>query len=390
MSFNTRYENIVNKLTTSDIVNLVGSFGLPETSIRYINGCLIMPTVCHNNVIAGASHKLYYYENSKKFHCYTCCGQMSVFDFIVNAHKARDMKYSVQQAALLLEQIISVRMKQGFAIISEPTELPTEIGPDDNWRATLTEYNEAVLDCFSQNKRYLSIWEKEGISYSSMEKYNIRYDMVRNRMVIPIYDDRKKLVGIKVRNFNQWEIENGRKYMPLIHNNEVYTYEKGKVCYGLSENKSSIRKAKSVIILEAEKGVLLFDSMFTSNRSIGVGGSFVSIYQAQLLKELGVETVVIAFDNDYSKFPDEKGEYDKMFGLKKAIKEANKLDQLGFKVEIVYDWEQELLEDTDSPVDRGRQVYSKLYRDRKTFEELKDTYLKKEEELYDTISPEMF
>ncbi len=373
----SKYEKILNRLTTSDIIQLVSQFGIPETSIRYYNNQLIMPTGCHNEIIGQAKHKLYYYESTKKFYCYTCCGSMNPFDFIVQAYRTRGVKYSLSNAAIMLEKIIQERLKDGFAIVEHKQPVIQEI--EDDWHKTLTEYNIAVMDCFSRNKKYLKIWEKEGISFDTMDKFGIKFDMIRNRMVIPIYDDKGVFVGAKVRNFNQEDIENGRKYMPLIHNNEIYSYDRGKVLYGLNFNKRAIKAAKRAIIFEAEKSCLLYDSLYVGNKAVSIGGSNVSVYQVELLKKMGVETVVLALDNDYSLLPKEDGKYDKYFGLYKMLKEANKLSAKGFAVEIVYDWEQEFLENKDAPIDKGREVWNKLYRNRKNFTELTEMFSKKGE-----------
>lgn len=373
----SKYEKILNRLTTSDIIQLVSQFGIPETSIRYYNNQLIMPTGCHNEIIGQAKHKLYYYESTKKFYCYTCCGSMNPFDFIVQAYRTRGVKYSLSNAAIMLEKIIQERLKDGFAIVEHKQPVIQEI--EDDWHKTLTEYNIAVMDCFSRNKKYLKIWEKEGISFDTMDKFGIKFDMIRNRMVIPIYDDKGVFVGAKVRNFNQEDIENGRKYMPLIHNNEIYSYDRGKVLYGLNFNKRAIKAAKRAIIFEAEKSCLLYDSLYVGNKAVSIGGSNVSVYQVELLKKMGVETVVLALDNDYSLLPKEDGKYDKYFGLYKMLKEANKLSAKGFAVEIVYDWEQEFLENKDAPIDKGREVWNKLYRNRKNFTELSEMFSKKGE-----------
>jgi hypothetical protein len=364
-------------ITTSDIVQLVSKFGIPETSIRYYNNQLIMPTGCHNEIIGTAKHKLYYYEDSKKFHCYTCCGSMNPFEFVVQAYRTRGIKYSLSNAAIIIERIIQERLRDGFAIVTPPSNVKKEI--EEDWHKSLTEYNPSIMNCFSRNKKYLKVWEKEGISFDAMDKFGIKFDMIRNRMVIPIYDDKGVFVGAKVRNFNQEDIENGRKYMPLIHNNEIYTYDKGKILYGLNFNKKNIKNAKRAIIFESEKSTILYESLYVGNKAVSIGGSNVSIYQAELLKQYKVETVVLALDNDYSLLPNENGEYDKYFGLYKMLKEANKLDAKGFNVEIVYDWEQSFLENKDAPIDKGREIWNKLYRNRKNFNELKEKYLKKGE-----------
>ena len=373
----TKYNKILDMITTSDIVQLVSKFGIPETSIRYYNNQLIMPTGCHNEIIGTAKHKLYYYEDSKKFHCYTCCGSMNPFEFVVQAYRTRGIKYSLSNAAIIIERIIQERLRDGFAVVTPPSNVKKEI--EEDWHKSLTEYNPSVMNCFSRNKKYLKVWEKEGISFDAMDKFGIKFDMIRNRMVIPIYDDKGVFVGAKVRNFNQEEIENGRKYMPLIHNNEIYTYDKGKILYGLNFNKKNIKNAKRAIIFESEKSTILYESLYVGNKAVSIGGSNVSIYQTELLKQYKVETVVLALDNDYSLLPNENGEYDKYFGLYKMLKEANKLDAKGFNVEIVYDWEQSFLENKDAPIDKGREIWNKLYRNRKNFNELKEKYLKKGE-----------
>lgn len=373
----TKYNKILDMITTSDIVQLVSKFGIPETSIRYYNNQLIMPTGCHNEIIRTAKHKLYYYEDSKKFHCYTCCGSMNPFEFVVQAYRTRGIKYSLSNAAIIIERIIQERLRDGFAIVTPPSNVKKEI--EEDWHKSLTEYNPSIMNCFSRNKKYLKVWEKEGISFDAMDKFGIKFDMIRNRMVIPIYDDKGVFVGAKVRNFNQEDIENGRKYMPLIHNNEIYTYDKGKILYGLNFNKKNIKNAKRAIIFESEKSTILYESLYVGNKAVSIGGSNVSIYQTELLKQYKVETVVLALDNDYSLLPNENGEYDKYFGLYKMLKEANKLDAKGFNVEIVYDWEQSFLENKDAPIDKGREIWNKLYRNRKNFNELKEKYLKKGE-----------
>lgn len=373
----TKYNKILDMITTSDIVQLVSKFGIPETSIRYYNNQLIMPTGCHNEIIGTAKHKLYYYEDSKKFHCYTCCGSMNPFEFVVQAYRTRGIKYSLSNAAIIIERIIQERLRDGFAVVTPPSNVKKEI--EEDWHKSLTEYNPSIMNCFSRNKKYLKVWEKEGISFDAMDKFGIKFDMIRNRMVIPIYDDKGVFVGAKVRNFNQEDIENGRKYMPLIHNNEIYTYDKGKILYGLNFNKKNIKNAKRAIIFESEKSTILYESLYVGNKAVSIGGSNVSIYQAELLKQYKVETVVLALDNDYSLLPNENGEYDKYFGLYKMLKEANKLDAKGFNVEIVYDWEQSFLENKDAPIDKGREIWNKLYRNRKNFNELKEKYLKKGE-----------
>ena len=59
--------------------------------------------------------------------------------------------------------------------------------------------------------------------------------------------------------------------------------------------------------------------------------------------------------------------------------DINKLYMKGFDVELVYDWEQEFLDNKDAPIDKGREIWNKLYRNRKKFTELSDKFSKKGE-----------
>ena len=163
--------------------------------------------------------------------------------------------------------------------------------------------------------------------------------------------------------------------MPLWHNDELYNCPKMMVVYGYYQNRRTIKKLKEVIVFEAEKSVLKYGSCFTQNKSVAVGGSAFSQYHGIILKDAGVTKIVLAFDNDYS----EDG--DQYYGLKKMIKEGLKVQEMGFDVEIIYDWGQEYLGNKDAPIDLGRAVYSKLYRERKSLQEVLELYKEEADEV---------
>ena len=379
MSRGSSGDLLLAKLTTSDIVRLLEYLGVSEHQLKYGNDCLIIPTICHNELLSNPSHKLYYYETSKRFYCYTHCKAMSVYDFIINAYSARGAKITYSKSYAILDSIVSERMKHGFAIIQNPV-VPRKKEISKNWPDELTLYNPHILECFTQQPKYLSPWLEEGIDYSVLIEFGVRFDMVRNRIVFPVYDHLGRLVGIKVRNFNQQDIEEHRKYMPLWHNKELYNYPKMMVAYGFFQNQRVIKKAKEVIVYEAEKSVLKHGSFFTQNKSVAIGGSSFSNYHAIILKEAGVNKIVLALDNDW----DENGE--KYYGLLKSIKEGRKIKEMGFEVDIIYDWAGDCLGNKDAPIDQGRQIYSKLYRERVPIDFFKDIQIENEEEFYNEVS----
>lgn len=353
---------LISKLNTSDVLRLMEHLGVPETMVRYGNDCLIFPTICHNELVNNPSYKLYYYERTKRFYCYTNCKGLSIYDMIMNVYKARGLKMNYSQAYVLLDSIVDDRVKHGFAIIEAPV-IKKGKNINNNWEQELTVYNPHVLECFTQQPKYLAPWLEEGIDYDILKEYGVKFDMVRNRIVFPIIDHRGKLVGIKVRNFNQVDIEEHRKYMPLWHNKELYNYPKMMVLYGFYQNQKIIKRSKEAIIFESEKSVLKYGSNFTLNKSVAIGGSSFSEYHSIILKRAGVEKIILALDNDW----DEDG--NRFYGLEKMIKEGYKIKNMGFKVDLIYDWDGDLLGNKDAPIDKGRQVYSRLYRERKSIDE---------------------
>ena len=49
---------LIAKMNTSDILRLLERLGIPETSVKYVNGGFILPTICHNDLIKKSSYKL--------------------------------------------------------------------------------------------------------------------------------------------------------------------------------------------------------------------------------------------------------------------------------------------------------------------------------------------
>lgn len=366
--------NLVSKINTSDILRLMEKLGVSESQVRYGNDCLIFPTICHNDLTNNPSQKLYYYESSKRFYCYTSCKSMSIFDLIINTYKTRGFKMEFIRAYNLLDEIVSNRLKTGFAVIQTPKPFNTTKIEED-WEEQLPVYNHHVLECFTQQPRFLDPWMSEGIGYDTLVEFGVRFDMVRNRIVFPVIDHKGRLVGIRVRNFSQADIDAGRKYMPLWHNEELYNCPKMMVVYGYYQNRQILKRTKEAVVFEAEKSVLKYGSCFTMNKAVAVGGSAFSQYHGKILQDAGVERIVLAFDNDYNE------EGDRFYGLRKMIREAKKVKEMGFEVELIYDWDGEYLGDKDAPIDLGRPIYSKLYRDRKALDEVLAEYEEEQSEV---------
>ena len=85
--------------------------------------------------------------------------------------------------------------------------------------------------------------------------------------------------------------KNDIKYYPLL------PYPKSKVLFGYDINISDIKSKKYVILVESEKSVLKAYQLGIRN-VLAIGGSSISKYHIELLKQNGITNVIILFDQD--------------------------------------------------------------------------------------------
>lgn len=48
---------------------------------------------------------------------------MNPFEFVVQAYRTRGIKYSLSNAAIIIERIIQERLRDGFAIVTPPSNV---------------------------------------------------------------------------------------------------------------------------------------------------------------------------------------------------------------------------------------------------------------------------
>ena len=151
----------------------------------------------------------------------------------------------------------------------------------------LTEYNKSVLDLYPLTISELFL--KDGITPSTQKDFGIRFSDEYNRILIPIFQD-DKLVGLFGRwNEKKFDEEVIPKYLPIL------PYQKGKVLFPYDMNKEYIRKSKSVFLVESEKTPMLTYKWDIRN-ILAIGGNCVKEKQVEMLKNLGVEKIILALD----------------------------------------------------------------------------------------------
>jgi len=304
------------------------------------------------------SMKLYWYQNNKIFKCYTECNEaMSIFTLY---QKFMRVNYGQEVDFYEAEEYVKKCLKHITLASSEYHPLLHADSATYQFDAripVLEEYPPCVLDCFTNY--YHPTWLKDGIKKEVMDKFNIKFSLGQNKIIIPHYDIHGRLVGIRGRTLDPEEIQFG-KYKPIQLGNVLYAHQLGFNLYGIYEHKDGIRARGSAIIAEAEKSVLLDDGYYgdLSNTVACCGLSFNKYHINLLAKQLGANEIVIAFDKEYEDWRTEKA---KIYRAR-IEKECKKYSNL-VKFSVIWDYDN-LLDEKDSPFDKGKEVFEELYRNR--------------------------
>lgn len=342
---------IKQQLSEGDIILLLQTLG----SSRFINNYdhMIFQTVCHG----GDSMKLYYYKNSRSFCCYTnCTGGFDIFE-LVSKVKQIDLSESIKYIKSFFNIGNDLYIPKGFGTSSITSDFE-----DEDIEMPIIK-NSNILNNFIDY--YCCEWINEGISIDAMKKYQIKYYLSQHKIVIPHFNKDGELIGLRGRALLQQDIDNGKKYMPIYLNNKPYTHSLRHNLYGLNFNKDAISRNKKCLIFEAEKSVIKADVMYGDNNfTVAIGGSNISKHHMNLLLELGVEEIVIAFDRQFQKIGDLEYEY----WQKKILKIMDRFSEL---VKITVIWDTDFLTGyKDSPIDVSQETFEYLYKNRISFKEV--------------------
>lgn len=238
------YQAIIENLEPEKIKELLFALGAEEVIEK--PGYFITNTICHNE--DGGSLKLYYYFNTHMFVCYTGEGNMNIFTFLKNYYTTRNYNYDWYQD---IYKVILDCSNYNPDLTFQPKKYKTirdmYVAPE---RIHLPTYPNGIIDCFS--KYYPMEWLKDGITIGAMKKFNIRYSIPQNKIIIPHYNADGQLVGIRGRALNEWEIENVGKYMPVQIEGKWYSHPLSLNLYGLNWTKENIKRTGICFLVEAE------------------------------------------------------------------------------------------------------------------------------------------
>ena len=216
-------------------------------------------------------------------------------------------------------------------------------------RRTRKEPNPIILtddhmERYEKRDDKLAIWVDEGIARASLERFDVRYDSLSDRLVYPIRNIDGRIINVHGRTVDEnWKEKKLRKYTyfhPLGTLNTVY---------GIAENREEIIEKREVIIFEGAKSVFLAHTWGIYNTA-ALLTSHLNSNQLKILARLGIRTV---------------------FALDKGVvvRDDDNIRKLSRYVSVEYLQDNEdLLEDKMSPVDKGKDVFEKLFEGRKICE----------------------
>ena len=356
---------IRNSLTTDNIFDLLQEWGGdPE----YANFGILCATICHNMPGEG-SKKLYYYDNSGLFRCYTGCDSyFDIFEMVIKIMKIQhDKDFDLNDAVRWIAQ--------KFGLSGREEDDPEDEDLED-WKylanysriqdielktqeITLKEYDNNILERFNYNIA-IDPWLSEGISQSAMEQARIGFYPGGDQITIPHFDVDGRFIGLRGRTLCADEGERYGKYRPMRVNKILYNHPLGMNLYNFNYSKNNIKIMKKAIVFEGEKSTLLYKSYFGLENDISVAccGSSISAYQIQLLIDAGAEEIIIAFDRQFQEIGDVEFQHLKNNLLKLRSKYKN-------FVTISFIFDSKMLTNyKDSPIDCGPEIFLQLFKDR--------------------------
>ena len=294
--------------------------------------------------------KLYYYKNTHIFTCFTECGNMNIFQFLRHYYQTRGISYDWYED--IYSVIVNCSVSKEFeGLVDNRVSYKERFA--GRVQRELPEFPKGVLDVFT--KFYPTEWLNDGISKDAMDKFNILYSISQNKIIIPHYDINERLVGIRGRALNEYEIENYGKYMPVKLENTWYKHPLSLNLYGINKNWENVKENGVCFLFESEKSVLQLESFERPNCGLAVCGSAFNKYQMNLLlKHCRPKEIIICFDNEEK--PNSSKYFDKLWGIGKKYS-----NYCNFS--FIYD-RKKITNEKDSPTDRGEAIFEELLQKR--------------------------
>lgn len=157
----------------------------------------------------------------------------------------------------------------------------------NNSEISVTTYPEEILKQYGNTPCLL--WLRDGISLSTQHKWGVGFDVLSQRIALPIRTSTGEIMAVKGR-LNGEPEEFEPKYLYLVQGPMSQTL------FGYSENYSSLYE-NEIFVVESEKSVLKLDS-WGYNNVVALGSNSLSTTQAKLLMSLNPKRVTFLLDKN--------------------------------------------------------------------------------------------
>lgn len=351
-------------LTSENVFDLIQEFGGDPSRESF---GFLSSTICHNPPGEG-SRKLYYYENTGLFKCFTGCNEyFDPFELVIKVAKIQwGKEFDLNDAVRWIAQRFGF---SGEINTQENDKLEDwkyltnyeriqNISIQDN-SIVLKEYDDTILKRLNYKVK-ISPWIQEGIKQDIIKNAKIGFYPGGDQITIPHFDKDHRFIGLRGRALCEEDCERFGKYRPLKINKELYNHPLGMNLYGLNWSKDNISLMKKAIIFESEKSVLLYASYFGWENNIAVAccGSSISSHQIQMLIDLGVEEIIVAFDRQFKEIGDEEFKHLKTNLIRLRNKYKNSV-----LISFIFD-KKMTTGYKSSPIDEGPEKFLQLFKER--------------------------
>ena len=351
------------KLKLENIFELLQEWGGdPE----YTNFGILSTTICHNQPGEG-SRKLYFYENTGLFHCFTNCGSFDIFELLIKIARIQwGREYDLNDAVRYIAIKFNLAGEEEFAeeeTLSDWQFFNTydriqEIENKD-YHVQLKTYDDIILSRMNYHVK-LNPWLREEISQEVLDHAHIGFYPGGAQITIPHYDKDGNFVGLRGRALCKEDADLYGKYRPLYVNRQLYNHPLGMNLYNLNNSKDKISIIHKAIVFESEKSCLKYQSYFGLDNDISVAccGSNISIYQVQLLLDCGVQEMIIAFDRQFQEIGDNEFKH-----LTNNLTKLHEKYKNYLNISIIFD-KKMITGYKDAPIDDGKDKFLELWKTR--------------------------
>lgn len=218
-------------------------------------------------------------------------------EYRVECPVCKELGHSYKKMKLFIKKDLSVgycfrcgtTFKNKINVLSLPKDYIFQLGK----RAQPKKYGEEVIntsyynDSWADSEIGLSYLKSRNAPWLIENKDKLRFKFRGDRVVIPFFksEDEDDVIFYQCRFYNP-EKSGKRYFLPPSKQKPLYVSPLG--------NKSS----NTVILCEGPFGAMAISSKYPQYRTFAVMGSYVTDYQAYLLKDKGIENFVLYFDED--------------------------------------------------------------------------------------------